>query len=77
MYWLTPTPKAIKEGIKRNYRLRMQLALCKELGMTLSQLRNNMTRDDMILHAAYFELLADETPTPDAASAPARRPRRR
>lgn len=55
----------------------MQLALCKELGMTLSQLRNNMTRDDMILHAAYFELLADETPTPDAASAPARRPRRR
>jgi hypothetical protein len=46
--------------------------------MTLTQLRNNATRDDMILHAAYFEVLADETPLPDAApTQPARRSRRR
>lgn len=71
-------PKAIKEAIKRDYRLRLQLALCKELHMTLTQLRNSATPDDLILHAAYLEVLADETSSADAApTQAARRPRRR
>jgi hypothetical protein len=46
--------------------------------MTLTQLRNNATRDDMILHAAYFEVLADEAPSADAVpTQAARRSRRR
>jgi hypothetical protein len=78
VYWLTRMPKAIKEAIKSDYRLRLQLALCKELHMTLTQLRNNATPDDLILHAAYLEVLADETPSADAApTQAARRSRRR
>lgn len=74
--WLRPTPKAIKEAIKSDSNLMVRLALCKELGMTPSQLRRNATRDDIIMLAAYFDIRADEMPDP--ASAPsARRPRRR
>ena len=74
--WLRPTPKAIKEAIKSDPNLMVRLALCKELGMTPSQLRRNATRDDIIMLAAYFDIRADEMPAP--ASAPsARRPRRR
>lgn len=46
--------------------------------MTLTQLRNSATPDDLILHAAYLEVLADETSSADAApTQAARRPRRR
>jgi hypothetical protein len=56
----------------------LRLALCKELGMTPSQLKNNATKDDIIMLAAYFEILADEMPKPNAQPAPpARRSKRR
>jgi len=42
--------------------MRLRLALCKELGMTPSQLANNATQDDIIMLAAYFEILNDEMP---------------
>jgi hypothetical protein len=54
----------------------LRLALCKELGMTPSQLRRNATKDDIIMLAAYFDILADDMPRPEAAP-PARRSRRR
>jgi hypothetical protein len=74
--WPAPIPKAIKEAIKSDPNLIVRLALCKELGMTPSQLRRNATRDDIIMLAAYFDIRADEMPDP--ASAPsARRSRRR
>jgi hypothetical protein len=44
----------------------LRLALCKELGMTLSQLKRNATQDDIIMHAAYLEILADQVPKPGA-----------
>lgn len=56
----------------------LRLALCEKLGMTLSQLRENATKDDILMHAAYFEIQAEDMqkatgqPTP-----PARRSRRR
>jgi hypothetical protein len=53
----------------------IRLALCKELGMTPSQLKRNATKDDIIMMAAYFDILADEMPKPSAASVPS--PRRR
>lgn len=56
----------------------LRLALCKELGMTPSQLKNNATKDDIIMLAAYFEILNDDMPKPNAQSAPpARRSRKR
>lgn len=56
----------------------LRLALCKELGMTPTQLKNNATKDDIIMLAAYFEILNDDMPKPDTQPAPpARRPRRR
>ena len=74
--WPRPIPKAIKEAIKSDPNLMVRLALCKELGMTPSQLRRNATRDDIIMLAAYFDIRADEMPDP--ASVPsARRSRRR
>jgi hypothetical protein len=50
----------------------LRLALCKELGMTPSQLANNATRDDIIMLAAYFEILADRIPAVPQASQPRR-----
>jgi hypothetical protein len=44
----------------------LRLALCKELGTTPSQLKNNATQDDIIMLAAYFEILADQIPKPGA-----------
>jgi hypothetical protein len=56
----------------------IRLHLCKELGMTPSQLKHNATKDDIIMLAAYFEILADQFSTPaDQPAPPARRPRRR
>jgi hypothetical protein len=56
----------------------LRLHLCKELGMTLSQLKRNATKDDIIMHAAYEEILADQMPKlKDQPAPPARRPRRR
>jgi hypothetical protein len=51
----------------------LRLALCKELGMTPSQLANNATQDDIIMLAAYFEILADQIPAVPQASQPRRR----
>lgn len=46
--------------------------------MTPSQLKNNATKDDIIMLAAYFEILNDDMPKPNAQPAPpARRSRRR
>jgi hypothetical protein len=73
--WQTPIPKAIKEAIKSDPALMVRLALCKELGMTLTQLKRNATKDDIIMLAAYFGILADQAPSPEAP--PARPPRRR
>jgi hypothetical protein len=64
--WRARIPKAIKEAIKADPALMLRLALCKELGMTLSQLKNNATQDDIIMLAAYFEILADQIPKPGA-----------
>lgn len=56
----------------------LRLHLCKELGMTPSQLKNNATKDDIIMLAAYFEILSDEMPKIDTPTpSPARRSRRR
>jgi len=56
----------------------IRLHLCKELGMTPSQLSRNATQDDIILLAAYFDILADQIPQPTKApTPPARRSRRR
>lgn len=74
--WPPPTPKAIKEAIKSDPGLMVRLALCEKLGTTPSELRRNATRDDIIMLAAYFEIRADETPSPTSATS-ARRPRRR
>lgn len=73
--WRRKIPKAIKEAIKSDAALMLRLGLCKELGMLPSQLKNNATRDDIIMMAAYFDLLADDMPkSPDK---PARRSKRR
>jgi hypothetical protein len=56
----------------------MRLHLCKELGMTPSQLKRNATKDDIIMLAAFFDILADQIPKPPNTPAPpARRSRRR
>lgn len=56
----------------------VRLALCKELGMTPSQLKNNATKDDVIMLAAYFEILSDDMPKPPGQpTPPARRSKRR
>jgi hypothetical protein len=52
----------------------IRLGLCKELGMTPSQLKHNATKDDIIMLAAYFDILADDMPKPGA---PAVQPPRR
>jgi len=51
----------------------LRLALCKELGMTPSQLKNNATQDDIIMLAAYFDILNDQMPAVPQASQPRRR----
>jgi hypothetical protein len=56
----------------------LRLALCKELGMTPSQLKNNATKDDIIMLGAYFQICNDDIPKPESQPAPpARRSRRR
>lgn len=71
-------PKAIKEAIKADPSWMLRLHLCKELGMTPSQLKRKATKDDIIMLAAYFEILSDDMPKFDNPPAtPARRPKRR
>jgi hypothetical protein len=53
----------------------IRLALCKELGMTPSQLKRNATKDDIIMMAAYFDILADDIPKPGGPSVPQARRR--
>jgi hypothetical protein len=56
----------------------IRLSLCKELGMTPSQLKRNATKDDIIMLAAFFDILADQLPNPSATPAPpVRRSKRR
>jgi hypothetical protein len=50
-----------------------RLALCKVLGKTLSELERDATQDDIIMHAAYEEILADQIPAVPQASQPRRR----
>ena len=47
--------------------------------MTPSQLKRNATKDDIIMLAAYFDILADEMPKPGTQpkAPPARRSRGR
>jgi hypothetical protein len=51
----------------------LRLALCKVLGKTLSELERDATQDDIIMHAAYEEILADPIPAVPQASQPRRR----
>ena len=71
--WQARTPKAIKEAIKKDSALMLRLALCKVLGKTLSELERDATQDDIIMHAAYEEILADQIPAVPQASQPRRR----
>jgi hypothetical protein len=70
--WQARTPKAIKEAIKKDSALMLRLALCKVLGKTLSELERDATQDDIIMHAAYEEILADQIPAVPQASQPRR-----
>jgi hypothetical protein len=46
--------------------------------MTPSQLKNNATKDDIIMLGAYFQICNDDIPKPESQPAPpARRSRRR
>ena len=51
-----PTQKAIEKALESDSRLMFQLALAEELKMTLSQLKESMTDEEMILWSAYFKI---------------------
>jgi hypothetical protein len=51
-----PTSKAIEKVLEADSRLMFQLALAEELKMTLSQLKESMTDEEMILWNAYFKI---------------------
>lgn len=38
----------------------LELGVCKELGMTLAQLRNSCTKDDLVIWSAYFGVLNED-----------------
>lgn len=38
----------------------LELGVAKELGMTLAQLRNSASRDELILWSAYFAVLNED-----------------
>lgn len=62
--WLPPIPKAwqaqlVKE-LKADNDLFFQLQLAKELHMTLGQLREQMTNEEMVLWGIFFQVQAEE-----------------
>ena len=38
----------------------LELGVCKELGMTVAQLRDSCTRDDLMTWSAYFSVLNED-----------------
>lgn len=38
----------------------LQLHICKELGLTLSELRHRMTEEEILLWSAFFGILNDD-----------------
>jgi hypothetical protein len=38
----------------------LELGVCKELGMTVAQLRDSCTRDDLMIWSAYFSVLNED-----------------
>lgn len=38
----------------------LELGVCKELGMTVAQLRDSCTRDDLMIWSAHFSVLNED-----------------
>ena len=50
----------MKQELKKDNLLMLQLGVAKELGYTLSRLNEEITLDELLVWSAYFELLNDE-----------------
>ena len=48
--------KAIEKELEFDSRLMFQLSLAEELKMTLAQLKESMTDEEMLLWSAYFRI---------------------
>ena len=52
--------KKLSEQLKDNQKLRFQLYLASELHMTLGDLRERVTDEELVLWSAYYELQRKE-----------------
>ena len=57
---MTLISKVIKSQLKKEQNLLAELHVAKELGMTLGQLRREMTYQELWVWIAYFGLLNDQ-----------------
>jgi hypothetical protein len=56
----TSTSKVLKSQLKKENQLLAELHVAKELGMTLGQLRREMTYEELWLWLTYFGLMNDQ-----------------
>ena len=54
------TSKAIRKDLRKDNLLMAELGLAKELGMTLGQLRREITYEELYLWLAYFGILNED-----------------
>ena len=50
----------MKQALKKDNLLRLQLGVAKELGYTLAKLNQELTFEELLLWSAYFDLMNDE-----------------
>ena len=53
-------PKRLKEELKKDNFLLLQLGVAKELGYTLQELNQKITQEELVMWSVYFDLLNDE-----------------
>ena len=54
------TLKALVRELKRDNWMRLSFGVAKELGMTVQQLHQNVTRQELMGWSAYFQILNEE-----------------
>ena len=54
------SPKALKQELKADNWMMLCFGVARELGMTVQQLRNNITPEELIGWSCYFEILNEQ-----------------
>lgn len=57
---IASTTKALTDALRRDNWTRLSFSVAKELGMTVQQLHENITPEELLGWSSYFQILNEE-----------------